>query len=281
MQQDHYTVNETINVQKLQRLYKKHQEKPDNIVGFGKKIFCRGCCKKQQCMKEFLEQTGIVEERLGYLFTNKDLLTKAFTHKSYLNESDFSGLESNERLEFLGDSVLNLYVTSFLFTAYPTLCEGALSKYKSVLICQTSCAQMIDKLQVIDFLIVGKGEQETIKERPSISSDLFEAIVGAIFLDGGYNTAASFLEKHFVSHFQETLASAPGNAKAELQEITVKKTKNLPEYRLLDIQGPPHERTFTVGVFIDNVLLGRASGKTKRMAEQEAASKALPLLKTS
>jgi ribonuclease III len=221
------------------------------------------------------ELRDVIQERLGYVFKNKELLVKAFTHKSYLNENTTSGLKANERLEFLGDSVLNLYVTSFLFNTYPDLCEGALSKYKSILICQASCAQMLEKLQVIDFLIVGKGEQETVKKRPSITSDLFEAIVGAIFQDGGYGAAASFLEKHFLQHFQETLQCAPANAKAELQEITVKKTKNLPEYRLLDVQGPPHERTFTVAVFIENTMLGQASGKTKRMAEQEAASKAL------
>lgn len=231
-------------------------------------------------MKELLERIRVIQERLDYVFTKQELLIKAFTHKSYLNESGDGSLKSNERLEFLGDSVLNLYVTNFLFNTYPDLSEGTLSKYKSVLICQASCAIMVEKLQVIDFLIVGKGEQETVKKRPSIVSDLFEAIVGAIFQDGGYNAAASFLEKHFLTHFQETLSSDPANPKAELQEFIVKKTKNLPEYRLLDVQGPPHERTFTVAVFIDNELLGQASGKTKRNAEQEAASRALLNLKT-
>jgi ribonuclease III len=231
-------------------------------------------------MKELLERIRVIQERLDYVFTKQELLIKAFTHKSYLNESGGETLKSNERLEFLGDSVLNLYVTNFLFNTYPDLSEGTLSKYKSVLICQASCAVMVEKLQVIDFLIVGKGEQETVKKRPSIVSDLFEAIVGAIFQDGGYNAAASFLEKHFLKHFQETLSSDPANPKAELQEFIVKKTKNLPEYRLLDVQGPPHERTFTVAVFIDNELLGQASGKTKRNAEQEAASRALLNLKT-
>jgi ribonuclease-3 len=231
-------------------------------------------------MKELLEHVRIIQEKLGYVFTKQDLLIKAFTHKSYLNENVSERLKSNERLEFLGDSVLNLYVTSFLFNTYPDLCEGTLSKYKSTLICQASCAIMIEKLQVIDFLIVGKGEQETVKKRPSIVSDLFEAIVGAIFQDGGYTAAALFLEKHFLEHFHETLQSAPANAKAELQEFIVKKTKNLPEYRLLDVQGPPHERTFTVAVFVDNTLLGQACGKTKRMAEQDAAGQALVTLKT-
>ena len=230
-------------------------------------------------MKDLIEVLDTIQGLLGYVFTNKELLVKAFTHKSYLNESG-GGLKSNERLEFLGDSVLNLYVTSFLFNKYPDLSEGALSKYKSALICQVSCAIMIEKLQVIDFLIVGKGEQETVKNRPSIVSDLFEAIVGAIFQDSGYDAAASFLEKHFLEHFEKTLQCAPTNAKADLQELIVKKTKNLPEYRLLDLQGPPHERIFTVAVFIDNTLLGQASGKTKRNAEQEAAGKALLALKT-
>jgi ribonuclease III len=232
-------------------------------------------------MKELPDRFALIEERLGYVFINKDLLLKAFTHRSYLNESDFEGIESNERLEFLGDSVLNLFVTSFLFDAYPHLSEGALSKFKSVLICQTSCSIMIDKLNVIDFLVVGKGEQETVKERPSIASDLFEAIVGAIFQDDGYAAACAFLQKHFLDHFRQTLQSAPGNAKAELQEYTTKKTKQNPTYRLLEVTGPPHQRIFTVGVFLEDVMLGSAGGKTKRIAEQEAASKALLQLKSS
>jgi ribonuclease III len=232
-------------------------------------------------MKELPERFDLIQERLGYFFSSQKLLLKAFTHKSYLNEGGQIDLESNERLEFLGDSVLNLYVTSLLFNAYPSSSEGTLSSYKAALICQNSCAAMLDKLEVIDYLVVGKGEQDTVKKRPSITADLFEAIVGAIFLDGGYGEAAHFLEKNFLSHFQQTLQCDQGNAKAQLQELTIKKLKSLPEYRLLEAAGPPHERTFRVGVFIDNMLLGEATGKTKRMAEQEAAGLALNQFKNS
>jgi ribonuclease III len=232
-------------------------------------------------MNILLKQISLLENQLHYTFQNKEFLVKAFTHRSYLNECGVAGLESNERLEFLGDSVLNLYVTYLLYTLYPGVNEGTLSKYRATLICQNSCATMLGKLSVIDFLVVGKGDQEMTKKRPSIASDLFEAIIGAIFLDGGYEGAYNFLKYHFLLDFQEILQQNPRNAKAELQELCLKLTKNLPEYRLLDSSGPSHEKTFRIGVYIENVLMGEAFGKSKRVAEQEAATIALLHYKTS
>ena len=135
---------------------------------------------------------------------------------------------------------------------------------------------MMERLGLIDHLLVGKGEQTLLsKSRPSLASDLLEAIVGAIYIDGGWHAAERFLSFHFDEHFAAISETAPANAKAELQEFLAKQGKGLPEYRLHDTSGPAHDRLFTVGVYVEGHAFGEASGKTKREAEQRAAAKAL------
>ena len=226
-------------------------------------------------MNQSLVDISAIETLLGYCFSHKKYLLQAFIHTSYLNESTQAGLESNERLEFLGDSVLHLYVSQYLFSTFPTLPEGTLSQYKAALICQNSCASMLKELQVLPFLLTGKGEMQTIHSRPSISSDLFEAIIGAIFLDAGYEKTAHFLHTHFSSFFEQILSQSPKNPKVYLQELCAQKLKTVPEYKLLEISGPCHERLFTVGVFVQEKLLGTGQGKSKREAEFLAAQEAL------
>lgn len=225
------------------------------------------------------EAQPFIEERLGYRFQDKAILTQAFIHRSFLNECQFRHLTSNERLEFLGDAVLNLYVSTFLFERFPDRGEGLLSKQKAQAVCQTSCAIMMEQLGLIDHLLVGKGEQSLLsKSRPSLGSDLFEAIVGAIYVDGGWGAAERFLCLHFEPHFSAMADTLPSNAKAELQEFLAKQGRGLPEYKLKEVSGPPHDRLFNVCVFVGGQEMGSASGKTKREAEQQAAAQALSFL---
>lgn len=217
-----------------------------------------------------------IEDRLGYRFQDRSILTQAFIHRSFLNECQFPNLIANERLEFLGDAVLNLYVSAFEFERFPDSGEGPLSKQKAQAVCQASCAVMMEQLALIDHLLVGKGEQTLFaKSRPSLSSDLFEAIVGAVYVDGGWHAAEKFLSTHFDSHFSSISDANPSNAKAELQELLAKQGKGLPEYKLKEMTGPPHDRLFSVAVLVAGQELGEATGKTKREAEQRAASQAL------
>ncbi len=217
-----------------------------------------------------------IESRLGYTFQDKTILTQAFIHRSFLNECQLPGLMANERLEFLGDAVLNLYVSSHLFLHFPDLGEGPLSKQKAQAVCRASCATMMSHLDLIHHLLVGKGEQPLLeKSHPPLASDLFEAIVGAIYVDGGWHAAERFLSSHFDPHFDAIAEITPSNAKAELQELLARQKEGLPEYKLHTVSGPPHNCLFTIGVYVAGRLLGEATAKTKREAEQQAASQAL------
>ena len=230
-------------------------------------------------MAALLEALPAIEARLAYTFQDKAVLREAFVHRSFLNECATSNLVANERLEFLGDAVLNLYVSTFLFSRFPEHGEGILSKQKAQAVCQTSCAVMMEQLPLLQYLLVGKGEQALLtKSRPSLASDLFEAIVGAIFVDGGWHAAERFLSSHFDGHFSQTAATLPSNAKAELQELLAKQGFGLPQYRLEEMKGQPHDRIFVIAVVLGEKELGRGCGKTKREAEQQAASQALTTL---
>jgi ribonuclease-3 len=233
-------------------------------------------------MYSLQEALPSIEARLGYCFQDRTILTQAFIHRSFLNECHLPNLIANERLEFLGDAVLNLYVSAFLFARFPDRGEGLLSKQKAQAVCQASCAVMMEHLELIDQLLVGKGEQTLLaKSRPSLASDFFEAIVGAIYVDGGWHAAERFLSSHFDSHFSSISDTTPSNAKAELQELLAKQGKGLPDYKLKDMSGPPHDRLFNIAVYVGGVELGEATGKTKREAEQLAASQALGTITTS
>ena len=227
-------------------------------------------------MADLLEALPSIEGSLKYKFQDKAILTEAFVHRSFLNECAMFNLMANERLEFLGDAVLNLYVSMFLFSRFPNYGEGILSKQKAQAVCQASCAIMMEQLPLIHHLLVGKGEQSLLtKSRPSLASDLFEAIVGAIYVDGGWYAAEKFLSSHFDAHFSTMADTLPSNSKAELQELLAKQGMGLPLYQLEEMSGFPHDRLFVISVIVGGKELGRASGKTKREAEQLAASLAL------
>lgn len=221
--------------------------------------------------KQLLASLEEIENKLEYSFQNKEILFQAFTHRSFLNEASIT-LRSNERLEFLGDSVLNLFVSELLFKAFPDKEEGELSQLKAHLVCQESCYKMVQKLDVADKILASKGEKSASSMvNITLAADLLEAIVGAIFLDGGWAAASSFLHTKFAPFLLEHAASLPLNPKAVLQEWLAKQGKPLPEYHVLETKGPSHQKEFTVAVLIAGKQYGSGTGKTKKEAQQKAA----------
>lgn len=217
-----------------------------------------------------------LEEKLGYAFENKDLLIQSFIHRSFINEYKESLLQHNERLEFLGDSVLGLIVADYLYHRLPGHPEGQLSQLRSKLVDATSCSEYLQKLSLSSFILLGKGESRGAgKEKPSILADVFEALLGAIYLDGGLATAKSFLIYHFEAEFEAAIGSPPRNYKAELQDLSQKEFQKVPVYKVVEESGPDHAKIFHVMVFLDEKEAGVGIGSSKKEAEQRAAFDAL------
>lgn len=215
-----------------------------------------------------------IEEKLAYTFANKELLVLAFVHRSFINEYRAGPLEHNERLEFLGDSVLNLSVADFLYHRLPAGPEGQLSQIRSALVDATACAHYLQKLSLADHILLGKGERLTEgKTKPSILADVFEALLGAIHLDGG--SAKSFLLFHFEPDFESAIGSPHRNYKAELQDISQKKHQKPPVYKIIEETGPDHAKIFHVIVYVNDKEAGLGIGASKKEAESKAALDAL------
>ena len=217
-----------------------------------------------------------IEEKIGYVFENKDVIVNAFTHRSFINEYRASQLQHNERLEFLGDSVLGLLVADYLYRRLPDHPEGLLSQLRSRLVDAVSCAQYVQKLGLGEYILLGKGETMTEgRAKPSILADVFEAVLGAIYLDGGFFIAKSFLLTQFETEFEAAIGSPPRNYKAELQDLSQKKFQKPPIYKVVGETGPDHAKVFQVVVFIDEKQAGVGMGDSKKEAEQMAAFEAL------
>jgi len=230
-------------------------------------------------LEYFKNNLDLVEEKLGYVFGNKDLLTLAFIHRSFVNEAKGACLEHNERLEFLGDSVLNLVIADYLYHRLPGRPEGQLSQLRSRLVDAPSCAARLQKLGVAESILLGRGER--ISEghaKASIQADVFEALIAAIYLDGGSQTAKSFLLCHFEEDFERVIGSPPRNYKAELQDYSQKKFQKAPAYKVVDETGPDHAKVFHVLVTVNERELGLGMGASKKEAEQRAAFAALSKL---
>lgn len=217
-----------------------------------------------------------IEEKLGYVFENKDFLVQSFIHRSFINEYREGPLQHNERLEFLGDSVLGLVVADYLYHRLPGHPEGLLSQLRSRLVDATSCAQYLQKLQLGEHILLGKGETMTEgRTKPSILADAFEALLGAIYLDGGLGTMKSFLLFHFEPEFEAAVGTPPRNYKAELQDLSQKQFQRTPVYKVVDETGPDHSKVFHVMVFINDQEAGVGMGASKKEAEQRAAFDAI------
>ncbi len=227
-------------------------------------------------LEQLRAQLESIEEKLGYVFANKDFLLLSLIHRSFINEYREHALQHNERLEFLGDSVLGLIVADYLYHRLPAHPEGQLSQLRSRLVDANSCAQYLQKLALGAYILLGRGE--TISEgrtKTSILADAFEALLGAIYLDGGLGVTKSFLLFHFEAEFEAAIDSPPRNYKAELQDLSQKQYQKTPLYKVVDETGPDHAKIFHVMVWIDEKEAGMGIGASKKEAEQRAAFDAL------
>lgn len=220
-----------------------------------------------------------VETQLGLAFTDKDLLRQVFVHRSYLNENVAFELDHNERLEFLGDAVLELIVTEYLYKQYPNP-EGELTNWRSALVRGVMLAEIAQDLALGDFLFLSRGEQKSGgKARQLILANTFEALIGALYLDKGYQLAQEFLNKHLLKRLPEIIEKQLYlDPKSRLQELCQEKSGLTPQYRVMAEYGPDHAKSFTVGVYLDKELTGEGSGSSKQIAEQAAANSALQAL---
>ena len=227
-----------------------------------------------------------LQERLGYRFERIEYLERALTHSSYANETGAHNhhLLCNERLEFLGDSVLSLVTSDFLFHRYSGLPEGDLTRVRAATVCEEALASYATKIGLGEFLLLGKGERNSGgAEKPAVIADAFEATLAAIYLDSkdrvGLKAVSDFLLP-FISAMVETLPTASNgylaDCKSRLQEFVQKENARL-EYRLVNESGPDHNKTFSVEVYLDSNCIGRGSGHSKKNAEQAAARAALAL----
>ncbi len=217
---------------------------------------------------------------LGIKFNNLELLKEALTHRSYLNEFKNRNLQSNERLEFLGDAILSFVVSTWLFKKFPQFFEGKLTSLRSNLVKTTSLTKVAQKLKVGDYLLLSKGEKEAMgQQNPTLLANAMEAIIGAIFLDQGVEKAKDFIEIHFEPLLKEIMESGRlKDHKSLLQEKIQAQTSQSPIYKTIKEEGPEHHKTFTVKVIAVGEILATGSGKSKQKAEEEAAKQALEKL---
>lgn len=231
-----------------------------------------------KAIEDILQKAPEIEGRLGYNFTDRSLLALAFVHRSYVNENKDAN-EHNERLEFLGDSILGMLVAEYLYRYLPGTPEGELSHLRSRLVEASSCVQYVQQLEVEKYLLLGKGERMNDgRGRESILADLFEAIIGAIFLDGGLPAAKAFLFKNFSAKIDAILKTPLKNWKALLQDFCQKNYQQTPQYVVLEAKGPDHSKIFKVAVVINNKEMGAGAGASKKEAQQAAAEAALHTL---
>ena len=217
------------------------------------------------------------EERIGYTFSNKNLLKQAFVHRSYINENRAEKLEHNERIEFLGDAVLELVVTNHLFITYPKKSEGELTALRSALVNTQALAIAAEELNINDFLLLSKGEsRDNGRARKYILADTFEAIIGAIYIDQGLEKSAAFIEATILPRLDQVLKEKLWqDSKSHFQEKAQNKTGITPRYKTLKETGPDHDKAFVIAVYLDKEKVAEGEGRSKQEAEQDAAERAL------
>jgi len=220
---------------------------------------------------------GPFEQKIGVGFKDKRLLETAFTHRSYLNENRTAGREHNERLEFLGDAVLELAVTEFLYKKYPEKPEGELTALRAALVNTVSISDAATKLGMNDYLLLSRGEaKDTGRARGIILANAFEAVIGAIYLDQGYDVAYAFIDAQLFHKTDEVVEKRLWqDAKSRFQEIAQEKVAVTPTYELVDQTGPDHDKTFTVAAYLGREKVAAGEGRSKQEAEQQAAENAL------
>ncbi len=221
-----------------------------------------------------------LEKKLGFKFKNQDLLKNAFVHRSYLNEHKSSKLKSNERLEFLGDAVLELVVTEYLYLNYPNP-EGELTNWRSALVKGEMLAKIAAELDLGDYLYLSHGEENSGgRSKDYLLANTFESLIGVIYLELGYERAKKFITQFLLVHLEGILAEGSHiDAKSKFQEIAQEKTGFTPAYQLLHDEGPDHDKVFTMGAYVEDRIVGKGKGNSKQSAEQKAAEDALKRLK--
>lgn len=231
-------------------------------------------------LEDLLKNTSQIEEAIGYTFKDRQLMILAFIHRSFVNEHRDIITTHNERLEFLGDSILGLLVAEFLYRNFPSVPEGDLSYLRSRLVEASSCVIYVNKLNIGRFVLLGKGERMNDgRGRESILADFFEAIIGAIFLDGGLDAARKFIFETFAPEIAAILSTPLSNWKALLQDYCQKNFHVAPIYKVLEASGPDHSKLFKICVSIEGEELGRGEGASKKEAQQAAAANAMSILK--
>ncbi len=222
------------------------------------------------------------QEQIGIFFRNEKLLIQAFTHSSYVNEHRKWLYEDNERIEFLGDAVLELTVSQYLFEQFPQMSEGELTKLRAAIVCEPSLVTFAHALSFGDLVLLGKGEELTGgRMRPSLLADVFEAFIGALYLDQGMETVVQFLGKTIFPKIREGAFSHVMDYKSQLQEFVQRDGSGVLEYKILQERGPAHNKEFVSRVSLNGEELGVGIGRSKKEAEQRAAQMALAKLKQS
>ena len=231
--------------------------------------------------REVMEERPIeeLETRIGYSFKDRTLLETALSHSSYANENRRSAGQSNERLEFLGDAVLGQIVANHLYLTYPEMPEGQMTRLRAELVCEQSLHQVALRIGLGDFLRLVKGEEHTGgRQRPSILADAVEAVMAAMYLDGGTEPVREFIGRYILSEAKVIVENSVADYKTALQELVQKKPGRTLSYELVSESGPDHNKTFTVKVMLDGEQIGEGTGHTKKEAEQFAAKSGIGAL---
>ena len=219
-----------------------------------------------------------LEQRIGYRFQDRSLFVKALTHSSYVNEHKMDKLQCNERLEFLGDAVLEIVSSEFLYEKFPEKPEGELTRIRASMVCEPTLAFCADGIELGSYLRLGRGEDSTGgRQRHSVVSDAMEALIGAIYLDGGFANAKEFIHSFVLNDMEHKQLFY--DSKTILQEMVQAEARHNVEYLLLKEEGPDHNKTFEVSALLDGREIGRGSGRTKKAAEQVAAYHGILLLR--
>ena len=228
------------------------------------------------------QQFELLEEELNIFFKNKNLLYQAFTHSSYVNEHRRKLFVDNERLEFLGDAVLELSVSKYLFERYPHMSEGELTKLRASIVCEPSLVIFANELNFGKYVLLGKGEELTGgRERPALLADVFESFIGALYLDQGLEAVVQFLQRVVFPKVEVGAFSHVMDFKSQLQEMVQQSNTGVLNYEIIDEKGPAHNRTFVSRVLLNGKELGIGRGKSKKEAEQQAAQNAMVTLNQS
>ncbi|MBH0229241.1 ribonuclease III [Halobacillus yeomjeoni] len=223
-----------------------------------------------------MEDFSSFQNRVQIQFNDVSLLEQAFTHSSYVNEHRKTDREDNERLEFLGDAVLELGVSQYLYRQYPEMAEGELTKFRASIVCEASLVRFAEELNFHNLILLGKGEEMTGgRNRPALLADVFEAFIGALYLDQGFETVVQFLRTYVYPKVKKGAFSHAMDFKSQLQEFIQRDKNSKIEYEIVEERGPAHSREFIAHVRIQGDLGGIGVGRTKKEAEQKAAQQAL------